>query len=138
MHRDDDTLLGTAVEHHTHQPQPMTDVPQPLTPVALHLLVALAGGPGHGYAVAQEIERATDGAVRLGPGTLYGALQRLLDAGLIEEADAPSDADGAHADRRRYYALTVAGEAALRADVRRLARAVRTVRSRLGPDVAAG
>jgi DNA-binding PadR family transcriptional regulator len=116
----------------------MNDVTQPLTPVALHLLVALAGGPGHGYAIAQEVERATDGAVRLGPGTLYGALQRLLDAGLIEETAAPRDAEGAHADRRRYYALTLAGETALRADVRRLARAVRTVRTRLGPDVAAG
>jgi DNA-binding PadR family transcriptional regulator len=112
----------------------MAASPTPLTPVALHILVALAGGAGHGYAIAREVEDATEGAVRLGPGTLYGSLQRLLDAGLIEESGAPTDAGGAHADRRRYYALTDAGERALRADAIRLARAVRMVRARLGPD----
>lgn len=110
---------------------------QPLTPVALHVLLALAGGASHGYAIAHEVEHATEGAVRLGPGTLYGALQRLVDGGLIEEVGAPAGAEGAHAERRRYYALTRAGERALRADARRLARAVRMVRSRLGPDGAA-
>ncbi len=110
----------------------------PLTPVALHVLVALADGASHGYAIAQEVERATDGALRLGPGTLYGSLQRLQDGGLIEDADAPVGAAGAHAERRRYYALTALGERVLRADAKRLARAVRTVRNRLGPDVAAG
>lgn len=107
-----------------------------LTPVALHVLLALAGGAAHGYAVAREVEQATEGAVRLGPGTLYGSLQRLVEAGLIEEVPAPAESEGAHADRRRYYALTMAGEQALRADARRLARAVRMVRSRLGPDAA--
>jgi DNA-binding PadR family transcriptional regulator len=109
----------------------------PLSPVALHVLVALAGGTAHGYGIAQEVERATEGAVRLGPGTLYGSLQRLEDAGLIEEVEPPADAEGAHADRRRYYQLTFLGERSLREDARRLARVVRTVRKRLG-DAAAG
>jgi DNA-binding PadR family transcriptional regulator len=104
----------------------------PLTPVALHVLVALAGGAAHGYAVAQEVERATEGAVKLGPGTLYGSLQRLQHGGLIEEVDPPADADGAHADRRRYFELTALGERTLREDARRLARVVRTVKKRLG------
>lgn len=114
------------------------DAVLPLTPVALHVLLALAAGPAHGYGIAQEVERATEGAVRLGPGTLYGSLQRLLDQGLIEEAEAPADAKGAHADRRRYYGLAPLGERVLRADARRLESALRDVRSRLGPDAAAG
>lgn len=109
----------------------------PLTPVSLHILLALAGGHAHGYGIAQEVEQMTDGAVRLGPGTLYGSLQRLEDGGLIEAADSPEDAAGAHADRRRYYALTAAGERALRADARRLEAVLREVRSRLGSDAPA-
>lgn len=109
----------------------------PLSPVVLHVLVALAGGAAHGYAIAQEVERATNGAVRLGPGTLYGSLQRLQDAGLIEETRAPAGARGAHSDRRRYYRLTEVGADALREDARRLARVVRAVRGRLGPDATA-
>jgi DNA-binding PadR family transcriptional regulator len=96
------------------------------------MLLALAGGRRHGYAIAQEVERATDGSVLLGPGTLYGSLQRLLDAGLIETTEPPPDAAGAHADRRRYYALTALGSRVLRADATRLARAVRQIRQRLG------
>lgn len=102
----------------------------PLTPVVFHILVALAGGPGHGYAVAQEVERVTDNRVRMGPGTLYGALQRMRDDGLIEEAENPGE-EGAHADRRRYYGLTALGRDALRAEAGRLARAVDLARARL-------
>jgi len=80
------------------------------------------------------VERASQGTVRLGPGTLYGSLQRLSEAGLIEASEAPPDVGGALAERRRYYALTALGERALRADAVRLARAVQLVQQRLGPD----
>lgn len=104
----------------------------PLTTVVFHILVALAEGPAHGYAVAQEVERVTDGRVRMGPGTLYGALQRISDDGLIEETENPGE-EGAHADRRRYYRLTVLGREALRAEAGRLGRAVDLARARLEP-----
>lgn len=105
----------------------------PLTPVVLHVLLALARESMHGYAISQDVEGQTEGAVRLGPGTLYGSLQRLVDQGLIREVNAPADAEGAHADRRRYYGITALGRRALRADAERLAAAVRLTRARLGP-----
>ena len=98
----------------------------PLTAVVLHLLLALSDGDRHGYAVAQEVERLTDGAVRLGPGTLYGSLRRLLDAALIEEAAARADAD----ERRRYYRVTALGRRALELELERLARVVAVARAR--------
>jgi DNA-binding PadR family transcriptional regulator len=116
------------------RPLDLPDSVLPLSPVALHVLLALAGGAGHGYAIAQEVERASQGSVRLGPGTLYGSLQRLAEAGLIEASEAPADVAGAHAERRRYYALTALGVRALRADAHRLARAVKLVQQHLGPD----
>ena len=70
--------------------------------------------------------------MRLGPGTLYVSLQRLLDGGLIAEASPPAGADGSHADRRRYYAITPLGQRVLGAYTDRLAGAVRLARSRLG------
>ena len=103
----------------------------PLTPVVFHVLLALAEGPAHGYAVAREVEEVTEGRVRMGPGTLYGSLQRMRDQGLVEEADNPGD-EAAHAERRRYYALTPLGRAALRAEGERLGRAARLVAARLG------
>jgi DNA-binding PadR family transcriptional regulator len=105
----------------------------PLTPVVLHILVALADGERHGYAISRDVEEQTKGAVRLGPGTLYGSLQRMTDAGLIREVASPAEAEGSHAERRRYYAITALGRNALRADAERLAAAVRLTRVRLGP-----
>lgn len=102
----------------------------PLTPVVFHTLLALAPGPAHGYAIAREVEDVTDGRVRMGPGTLYGSLQRMRDDGLVEEAHNPG-VGGAHAERRRYYALTQLGRAALRAEGERLALAARLVAVRL-------
>jgi DNA-binding PadR family transcriptional regulator len=104
----------------------------PLTPVVLHILVALASGERHGYAISRDVEEQTDGALRLGPGTLYGSLQRMTDAGLIREVGAPAGAGGSHAERRRYYAISALGRKALRADAERLAAAVRLTRARLG------
>jgi DNA-binding PadR family transcriptional regulator len=77
--------------------------------------LALSSGDQHGYAVKQEVEKVTGGDIRLGPGTLYEAIQRLEEDGLIEEA-ATSPADPQH---RRTYRLTFAGRAALRVELRR-------------------
>lgn len=103
----------------------------PLTPTVFHMLVALAGGPRHGYAVAQEVEQLTEGCVILGPGTLYGSLQRMQEAGLIDETENPGE-EGWHADRRRYYCITPLGSSALRAESQRLSRALTVAQARLG------
>lgn len=103
----------------------------PLTPTVYHVLVALAEGPRHGYAVARDVEDLSDGRIVMGPGTLYGSLQRMQDQALIEEAGNPGD-DALHADRRRYYRMTALGRAALRAESERLLRTVTVARARLG------
>jgi len=96
-----------------------------LTPAVFHILLALAGGDRHGYGILKDVLRHTDGAVRLGPGTIYGTLQRLMEAGLVEESDGPADVDG----RRRHYRLTRAGRKALEADVQRMEGLVRAARA---------
>jgi DNA-binding PadR family transcriptional regulator len=99
----------------------------PLTPVVLEIALALAGGERHGYDIMQEVERRTDGRIVLHPGTLYRALGRLLDQGLIEELDErPASVDDD--ERRRYYRLTALGLAAARAEVDRLASQVTAAR----------
>jgi len=103
----------------------------PLTPTVFHVLVALAEGPHHGYAIAREVDDLTDGRIVMGPGTLYGSLQRMQEAGLIEETENPGE-DGLHADRRRYYRMTLLGSAALRSESERLLRAASVARGRLG------
>jgi DNA-binding PadR family transcriptional regulator len=88
----------------------------PLTPVVLHILLTLADGERHGYAIAQEVEETTDGQIRMGPGTLYGSIQRMLNASLIEETPQrrrPADDD----ERRRYYRMTALGKRALESEV---------------------
>jgi DNA-binding PadR family transcriptional regulator len=100
----------------------------PLTLLALHLLVALAPGPRHGYAVIRDIEDRTGGELRVRSGTLYVALQRLVDENLIEEAPGEPGADA----RRRYYRLTDAGREAAEAEVVRLGRLVGDARRRFG------
>jgi len=103
----------------------------PLTPTVFHVLVALAEGPHHGYAIAREVDDLTDGRIVMGPGTLYGSLQRMQGAGLIEETENPGE-DGLHAERRRYYRMTPLGSAALRSESERLLRAASVARERLG------
>lgn len=102
--------------------------PKPLTPVVFHTLLALAGGPLHGYGISRKVDEATGGGVQMGPGTLYGSLQRMESAGLVTEADAV-DSDASHADRRRYYVLTAAGRIALEAEAMRLQHAVHLARA---------
>jgi len=99
----------------------------PLTPVAFEILLALAGGEQHGYAVMLDVERRTGGAISLHAGSLYRALNRLLEAGLIEELDARPAHDD---ERRRYYRLTAAGLEVARGEARRLAAQVDAARQR--------
>ena len=99
---------------------PTKDTGPALSPVMHHILLALLEGERHGYAIMQSVERITDGAVAMGPGTLYGALKRLLEAGLVEEAGERSDGD----ERRRYYRLSALGRQAVRDETARLQRLV--------------
>ncbi|HWH50804.1 MAG TPA: PadR family transcriptional regulator [Gemmatimonadaceae bacterium] len=101
----------------------------PLSPVVLHLLLALAGGERHGYAIAREIESTTGGQVRMGPGTLYGSIQRMLAASLIEAAPHRRRADDDD-ERRRYYRLTTLGRRTLELELERLASVVDAARSK--------
>jgi DNA-binding PadR family transcriptional regulator len=109
-------------------PKPGTE-PAPLTPALHHVLLALLQGERHGYAIMQDVERITDGAVRMGPGTLYGALKRLLESGLVEEAGERDDP--AVDERRRYYRITGAGRSAVAAETARLRRLVDFAHDRL-------
>lgn len=102
-------------------------VPDHLTPVIYHTLLALSAGPKHGYAISREVADLTGGRISMGPGTLYGTLQRLSDHGWIARTD-DVDPDGPHADRRRYYELTNQGRSVLMGEARRLARAVELAR----------
>jgi DNA-binding PadR family transcriptional regulator len=107
----------------------------PLSPATLHILLALAGGNLHGYGIIQEVARNTDGRYRLGPGTLYDNLKKLMDTGLVTDATkaAPSrrKAAAAKEDDRRFYALTKEGRAALTIEVDRLQSVVTKARLRL-------
>src|SRR5271165_5824114 len=99
----------------------------PLSPPTLHILLSLAGEDLHGYHIMQEVARQSDGKYKLGPGTLYDNLQRLLDQGLIEEVAGEAGTDS----RRRYYRLTRLGRAVLAADITRLEEIVRHARVHL-------
>ena len=108
---------------------PSADVPVPLSPAVFHILLALAESPSHGYAIMRDVETRTDGAVRVGPGMLYGSIKWLLADRWIEEVPAPRGV-GAEAERRRYYALTRAGRARLTAEAERLQAALDLARAR--------
>ena len=77
----------------------------PLTPAVFHVLLALADGERHGYAIMQEVAENTGGQIKMGPGTLYGTIKRLLAARMIEESDERPDPE-LDDERRRYYRLT--------------------------------
>jgi DNA-binding PadR family transcriptional regulator len=96
----------------------------PLTPAVFHILLALANGPLHGYAIMQAVEALAGPEARMGPGTIYGSLQRMEEAGLVREVTA------AAGDRRRLFALQPAGRRALEGEARRLARLAAIVRAR--------
>src|ERR1700689_2077718 len=91
----------------------------PLSPAAFHILLCLAEGERHGYAIKREIAQRTGGKLKLGPGVLYGSINKLLDQGWIEESDERPDA---HLDdeRRRYYRLTPQGRKVAQAETARM------------------
>lgn len=100
----------------------------PLPPATFHILIALAEGERHGYAIIQEIAARTDGEVKLSAGTLYRSVQRMLEQGLLQESrrrPAPEEDD----ERRRYYLLTEFGTAVARAETRRLTQMVKLARA---------
>jgi DNA-binding PadR family transcriptional regulator len=94
----------------------------PLSPASLHILLSLAGEDRHGYGIMQDVARQSDGQYKLGPGTLYDNLQKLMNQGMVEEAARRSTQDD---PRRRYYRLTQFGRELLAADIERLEGVVR-------------
>jgi DNA-binding PadR family transcriptional regulator len=100
----------------------------PLSPAVFHILLVLADGERHGYAIMSEVAAMTDGQIRLGPGTLYGTIKRLLASKLAEESgDRPDVA--IDDERRRYYRLTEFGRRVLQAEVARYSRIVRVAQA---------
>ena len=95
-----------------------TKPPKPLTPAVLHILLALAGGDRHGYGIMKQVEADSQGKVRMGPGTLYGSLGRMIDAGLIEEGTSRVDPE-MDDERRVYYRLSADGRRALDRELER-------------------
>jgi DNA-binding PadR family transcriptional regulator len=105
---------------------PRAEHPKPLPAASLHLVLALLHGESHGYALMRRVEELSDGSVRMGPGTLYGTLNRLLADGLIVETTEDRARDDS--ERRRYYRLTAEGERVATIELTRL----QTLVSRLG------
>lgn len=110
----------------------------PLTPAVLHILLVLADGERHGYAIAQEVEAISEGQVRMGPGTLYGSILRMAESGLLEEVTGQRRDDGA--ERRRYYRLTSFGRQVLALELDRLTAVMNVARRKqlLGAPLAEG
>ncbi|HYE30842.1 MAG TPA: PadR family transcriptional regulator [Methylomirabilota bacterium] len=90
----------------------------PLTPAVLHILLALSGQERHGYGIMKQVEADSNGKVKMGPGTLYGSIGRMIDAGLIRESDKRVDPK-LDDERRVYYKLTAHGQQALEAELER-------------------
>jgi DNA-binding PadR family transcriptional regulator len=102
---------------------------QPLTPAVLHILISLADGEKHGYAIMKNVEAQTNGGIKMGPGTLYGSVKRMLAAGLIEETEERPDPE-LDDERRRYYRLTAVGRKVAAAETQRLSQAVKIARQK--------
>jgi len=109
----------------------------PLPPATFQILLSLVDEERHGYAIMQEVAARTEDTVRLGPGTLYGTLKRLLEAALVEEAGERADPRLGD-ERRRYYSITKFGLSVARAEARRLDAMVRAARRKklIGPETA--
>jgi DNA-binding PadR family transcriptional regulator len=99
-----------------------------MTPAVFHVLLALTGGARHGYAIMQDVREHTEGSLRLGAGTLYGTIDRLIRDGYVREVDGPA-AESSRDARRRFYRITPDGRRALDAEVDRLERIVRAARA---------
>jgi DNA-binding PadR family transcriptional regulator len=111
----------------TPAPEPEAFLPLPTS--EFQILLALADRGRHGYAIMQEVVRRSGGGVRLGPGTLYGSIKRMLAAGLIEESD-ERPAAARDDERRRYYRITALGKRVATADARRMERLVTAARAK--------
>lgn len=99
----------------------------PLTPAVFHILLSLATGEKHGYEIMKQVRQDTGGKVKMGNGTLYGSLKRMLEDRLIEEA---GEKVGADEERRKYYRLTGQGRTVLDAEVQRYLETAALIRSR--------
>ena len=107
----------------------------PLSSASFHVLVALTAAEKHGYAIMGDVESLSDGAVKMGPGTLYGTLKRLVADGLVEESDRRPD-PSLDDERRRYYRLTALGAQVCAAESDRLATLARFAKRHLQPGLA--
>ncbi len=101
----------------------------PLTPAVFHILLALAEGERHGYAIMREVADQSGGQMRLGPGTLYGSIRRMLEEGYIGESEARPD-PALDDERRRYYRLAPYGRRVAEAEAARLQALTRTAEER--------
>ena len=101
----------------------------PLPASAMHIIVALASGERHGYAIMRDVDALSGGSVTIGPGTLYGSIKRMIDQGLVEETDERPD-PALDDERRRYYRLTALGHQVGAAEQARLAALVDAARLR--------
>src|SRR5438093_417435 len=131
-------IYGGTMNNHGRDPESML----PLTPAVFHILLALVDSERHGYGIMQEVGARTEGKVRMGPGTLYGSIKRMLADGLIEESGERPDPT-LDDERRRYYRLTDAGRRAAVAEAQRLADLVGIARAKrllpsADPQVAGG
>ena len=111
--------------------RPLQTTPEdflPLTPAVFHILLSLADAERHGYAIMDHVAKSTDGQIKMGPGTLYGTIKRLLGSGWLEESAERPDPE-MDDERRRYYRLTQLGRRVLEAEARRYARVVSLVRA---------
>ena len=111
----------------TKEPPPSDFLP--LTPAVLHILLALADGDQHGYAIAQTVEELTGGTVRMGPGTLYGSIGRMVASGLLEESSR-GRGRGGDDERRRFYRMTTLGRRVLESEMERFDRVVALARAK--------
>ncbi len=100
-----------------------------LSPAAFHIMLVLADGENHGYAIMREVKEHTQGRMRLGPGSLYGTIKRMLADGWIEESDERPDPQ-LDDERRRYYRLTGVGRKLVQAEAERLEQLVNVARKK--------
>ena len=122
----DGYMLTRMVKSESPKSAPRKPEPQvPLTPAVFHILLALFGQERHGYDIMQQVKSDSQGAVKMGPGTLYGSLDRMIDAGLVAKGNTQDP-------RRIYYKLTALGQATLRAETERLSRLAAAARRQLG------
>ena len=101
----------------------------PLTPAVLHILLALSAEERHGYGIMKQVESDSEGKVKMGPGTLYGSLGRMMEAGLIREGEKKADSKMGK-ERRIYYKITGLGQKAFEAELERYRQVVAIARER--------